>query len=98
MAPTDTASELIELRQPEAIGAMNDHGVDVGNVDTVLDNRRGDEYVVLVGGESVHPSRQLALLELTVPDRDPHAGNELSKAVRNAIDRRHPVVDVVHLS
>ena len=46
-APPDAAAELVELRQAEAVGAVDDHGVDVRDVDAVLDDRRGEQQVVL---------------------------------------------------
>src|SRR5205814_3436324 len=37
---TDPSAELIELRQSIPIGAIDDDGVGVGNVEAVLDDRR----------------------------------------------------------
>ncbi len=49
VAPPHPAAELVELRQAEAVGAVDDHGVDVGDVDAVLDDRRGEQDVELAG-------------------------------------------------
>ena len=43
----DAAAQLVELRQAELVGVVDDHRIDVGNVDSVLDDRRGDENVEL---------------------------------------------------
>jgi hypothetical protein len=47
VAAPDPAAELVELSQPEAVGAVDDHRVDVGDVDAVLDDRGGQQQVEL---------------------------------------------------
>src|SRR5262249_29782197 len=44
-APTDAAAQLMELREAEPIGVVDDHHGRRGHVDTDLDHRRGDEHV-----------------------------------------------------
>ena len=51
---TDAASELVHLREAEAIGTVDDHRVDVRDVDAGLDDGGADEDVELALGELRH--------------------------------------------
>ena len=46
-AAPDTAAQLVQLREPEAVGLLHDHDRRVRNVDADLDHRRRDEHVEL---------------------------------------------------
>ena len=59
--PADAAPQLIELRQPEAVGALDDDRVDVRDVEARLDDRRAHEHVELRGLELDHHVRELVL-------------------------------------
>src|SRR5436190_1994231 len=56
----DAASQLVELREPEAICLLHDHDRRVRDVDADLDHGRGDEHVELTRLEARH---QIAPLE-----------------------------------
>src|SRR5579872_7128701 len=47
LRPADPAPQLVELRKPEHVGAMHDHGVGAWNVEAGFDDRRRQEDVVL---------------------------------------------------
>ena len=49
----DAAAQLVELREPETIRALDHYRVHVGDVETRLDDGRADEHVEL-GGLEVH--------------------------------------------
>src|SRR5689334_4741653 len=51
---TDTTAELMQLRQAEAIGILDDHDGRVRHIDTDLDHRRGDEHVDLAAPVRTH--------------------------------------------
>ena len=50
----DAASELVHLREAEAVGAVDDHRVDVRDVDAGLDDRRTDQHVEFAVAELRH--------------------------------------------
>ena len=52
--PADPAAQLVELGQAEMIGPLDDQGVDQRDVDSVLDDRRRDQDVVLLVDEIDH--------------------------------------------
>ena len=47
VAAPHPAAQLVELRQAEAVRPVDDHGVDVRDVDAVLDDRGGEQDVEL---------------------------------------------------
>ncbi len=94
----DAAAQLIELREPELVGVVHDHRVDVGNVDPVFDDRRGDEHVELAVDEALHHRLELGFAHLTVADRDPRARHELLQRIPYGVDRFDAVVQIVDLS
>ena len=53
-AAPDAAAELVELREAEAVGVLDDHHRRVRHVDADLDHGRGDEHVELAGAERGH--------------------------------------------
>ena len=64
-APHATA-QLVELGQTEPVGAVDDDRVGAGDVQAVLDDRRGHQHIGLVLGEAQHDLFQLALAHLPV--------------------------------
>ena len=91
LVPADAAAELVQVRQAEILGLVDEHGVGVGNVDAGLDDRGGHENVGLVLDELVHHLFQLVLVHLTVADDDAGVGHELADFIRDGLD----VVDLV---
>jgi len=69
-APSDAASELMELTQPEALGVLDHHEVHLWNVDPYLDDRAPHQD----GGSAIHeaPHRPPALIRGLSPVNDHH--------------------------
>ena len=59
--PAYAATELVELGQPEAVGAFDDDRVDVRDVEPRFDDRRAHEHVMLARLEVHHHGRELVL-------------------------------------
>ena len=97
-APADPAAELVQLREPEHVGAVDDERVDRRHVEAALDDRRAHEHVVLALPELVHDPLEPALVHLAVRDRDPHFRHELAHVGRDVLDVLHPVVHEEHLA
>ena len=51
-APADPAAQLVELREPEALGALDEHHGRLGNVEADLDDRRRHQQRRLAACES----------------------------------------------
>src|SRR5207247_2385959 len=66
------SAQLIKLRKTVIVGAIYDDGVGAWDVYSILDDRGGDQHVVLVGNEIKHDALHLFLVHLAVADG--HAG------------------------
>src|SRR4029079_12019084 len=90
-------AELVELCEPEMIGAIDEHRVRVRHVETALDDERGDENVDLPADEAMHDVLELALAHLAVRDGDARARHDATHAIGVCDDRLDAVVDEEHL-
>ena len=79
LAAADAAAELVQLRDPVALGVLDEHHRRVRHVDADLDDRRGHEHVGAAGGERLHRLGLLARLHLAVQQHDLEVG-ELGRA------------------
>ena len=82
-AAADAAAQLVQLRQAEALGVLDDHERCVGHVDADLDHRRCDEDRDLAAGEERHHGRLLGGRHAAVQQADHPAGQRRAElAVR----------------
>jgi hypothetical protein len=88
----DPAPDLVQLRQAQLIGALDDQCVGLRNVETGFDDRRRDEHVSVAAQERVHLLLELALAHLSVRDEEAQLRCELTKLLRRLVDRLDAVV------
>ncbi len=96
--PTDAAAQLVELRQPEVIGAVDEHGIGVGYIESGLDDHRRDQHVHFALYEAAHDCLEVALAHLPVRHFHPPAGCEVAHPLRHRFDGFDAVVDEVDLA
>ena len=94
----DAAADLVELGEPERVGALDDQRVRLRDVEARLDDRRRDEHVGVAAQEGVHLLLELALAHLAVRDDDAQARAELLELRRRLLDRLDAVVQVERLA
>ena len=82
VAPAHPAADLVELGEPERVGALDDQRVRLRDVEARLDDRRRDEHVGVAGEEREHPLLELALRHLAVGDEEAQLRAELPRAAR----------------
>ncbi len=75
-AAAHPAAQLVQLRQAERVGALDDQRVGVGDVQAGLDDRRADQDVVLAVPEPLDGALQLLLGHLPVRDDDAGLGHQ----------------------
>ena len=97
MRAPDAAAQLIELRETEVVGAIDEHRVRVRHVEAALDDQRRDEHVDLAAHEAVHDVLELALAHLPVRDGDARARHDAANVIGVRDDRLDAVVDEEHL-
>src|SRR5690606_16648244 len=98
MRTTDPAAQLVQLRQPEAVGAIDDDGICCRHIDAAFDDRRAQQDVEAAVVEIEHDLLELTLGHLAVPDTYGRFRNQRANTFGDAFDVLHPVVDEVDLS
>ena len=99
LAPAaDATAQLVQLREPEQIGAVDDERVDGRDVEAALDDRGADQHVVLAFPEVEHHPLEATLVHLPVRDADARLGDELAQLLAHVVDVLHAVVDEEHLA
>ena len=97
MAAPHTASQLVQLGEPEPVGAVHDHRVRVRHIESRFDDHCRDENVDFAADESTHHGLEILLPHLPVRHREPRLGPERLYARRDRVDCLDPVVDEIHL-
>ena len=92
-AAADAAAQLMQLRQPEPFGVLDDHDGGVRHVDADLDHGGRDEDVHLPCGERPHDAVLLLRAQPAVQQREPVLREHLGGEVVGHL-RRGPQVDL----
>ena len=87
-AAPDPAAELVELGEPEPVGALDDHHRRLGDVDADLDDGRADEHVELAVAEAGHLGVALGGLQPAVDEPDPERRRARRRAAAPPRPRR----------
>jgi hypothetical protein len=91
---SDAAPYLVQLGEPERVGAFHDECVRLRDVEARLDDRGRDEDVGVAGEERVHALLELLLRHLAVGDEEAQAGAQLLELLPDLVDRLDPIVEV----
>ena len=99
-SPAHPAPQLVQLRQPEAPRAQDDHDGGVGHVHTHLDDRRAHQHVRLAGGVGGHGRGLLGRRQLPVQQPQPEAGQLARRRAprRSAARRRSAATSLSSIS
>jgi hypothetical protein len=91
-------AKLIEIRDPETVGTMDEHGVGTRNVEPALDDRGAEQHVDRAGLELAHDTRECLRRHLSVRHGDPRFGNEAFEPALHQADGHHAVVEYKDLA
>ena len=94
----DAAADLVELGEPERVGALDDQRVRLRDVEPRLDDRRRDEHVGVAAQEREHLLLELALAHLPVRDEEAQVRAQLLQLLGRLLDRLDAVVEVEGLA
>ena len=97
-AAPHTTTQLIELGEAEAIGAINDDRVRVRNIETRFNDGGADQDLRLAAHKLTHDALQCALLHLPMPNHHARIGNKSANLLRRRLNRLNAVVHVVRLA
>src|SRR5205823_4728936 len=73
IAASDTAAQLVELRESESLCVIDEDRIARRDVDAVLDDRRSEQQIEFATDERRHHALELALVHLSMSDRDSQA-------------------------
>ena len=96
--PSYTASELMQVAESEILGLVDDDGIGVRNVYSVLYDGGAQQHVVVTLHEVQHLGLQLLSSHLAVRDADFHIGDKAVENVVNALEFVHLVVKEEYLA
>ena len=95
---TDPAAQLMQLRETEAVGTVDNDRVGSGDVDTALDDRRAQQDVELAVIEIEHDLLEVALRHLSVSDAQIGLGHEFRELLLDTANLLHTIVNEIHLA
>ena len=98
MRAADPAAQLVELRQTEFVGAVDDNRIGVGKIETRLDDRRANQDLGLVVEKIDHDFFQFFGPHLAMRDGDFRFRNQIGQLERQAIDRFDAIMKKEHLT
>ncbi len=84
---------MVEIGEAEAIGAVDEDGVGVGDVDSGFNDGGGEEDVCFVVNEGVHDGFEIVFVHLAVADEDACFGDEFSEFPMDHFDGFDAVVE-----
>ena len=82
MGAPDAPAQLVQLREPETVGAVDQDGVGRRHVDAGLDDGRADQDLEAPVVEIEHQLLELALAHLAVADADRRFRHQAAKPLR----------------
>jgi hypothetical protein len=89
---------LVELRQAQRVGALDDQRVRLRDVDARLDDRRRHEDVGIAAQERVHLLLELTLAHLPVRGDEAQVRAELLQLQHDLLDRLDAIVEIERLA
>ncbi len=95
---SDPAAQLVQLGQTEAVGAVDQNGVGIRDVDAGFDDRAAQQQVEALALEVEHDLLQFALGHLAVADADPRFGHQLPEFAGHLLDAGDVVVQEIDLA
>ncbi len=98
MGAADAAAQLVQLRQAELVGAVDQDRVGGRHVDAGLDDRRAQQDIGAPRDEIAHHTLELALVHLSVRDRDAGLRHQLGQPRALVLDGLDLVVQEVDLA
>src|SRR5262245_39956535 len=87
------AAELVEVAQAEAVGAVNDDGVGVGDVGAALEDGGGEEDVGFAIDKFGHDFFEVVAMHLAMADDDAGVGQEGLELFGHGVNGHDAVVE-----
>ena len=95
---SDATADLVELRQPQPVGVVDDDRVRIRNVQSRLNDGRGHQNVDIALDEIQHNFFQFMFVHLPVGEHDVCLRHQSRHMVCHLVDVIDTVVDIIYLS
>ena len=92
-----TPTQLIQLRQSHGIGIVNNHGIDIGDIQSCLNNRRRHQYINVTIDKVIHDPFQFPFLHLAVCKGHICLRHQLCNGITHLHNGIDTVVDIINL-
>ena len=93
----DASAHLIELREPKAVGIVDDDRIRIGDIDAILDDARRKQDVIMSLVKVHHDLLQNILAHLSVRGGNTCLRYNLQQVLAHPVDALHAVIDKVDL-
>ena len=95
---SDASADLVKLRKSEAVCALNNQGVGVGNIHARLNDRRANEHVDLARKHLAPDVLKLLLVHFSVRDGNPRLGDRFCDLRGTGVDIFHKIIQIKDLT
>ena len=95
---SDTAAQLVQLRQAHMIGVLDNQRIGIRNVNTCLNNCRTHEHINVAVTHARHDARQLPLAHLSVRHRNFRIRQHFFEFCRTRVNGTDLIVQIIGLS
>ena len=95
---THATAQLIKITKTKPIGAINDDGVGVRDIDAALDDRGGEQHICFAIDEGGHYLLQFIGLHLAVPHQNTRLRHNALQFFLQRINGAHAIVQKKHLT
>src|SRR5690242_1226654 len=92
LVTSDAAAKLMQVGQTIPIGLMDENRVGVGDIQTALDNRRGQQQIELMVHKPEHDFLELPLRHLSMCDLQSRLGHDLAQPASNDLNVLHAIM------
>jgi len=98
LVSTDPPAKLVELREAQSIGSINDDGVGGADIQTGFDDGSAQQNIERTAVEVAHNPFQALFRQLAVSHRQPRPWNQLFDQACHAMDALHAIMNEEDLS
>ena len=97
VGPSDSASQLIKLGESISVRIMDDHGINIGNIQPCLNDGSGNQHINISIYKTVHNVFQFPLAHLPVGKIYSCLRHQLCNAQCHICNIRYPIINIIHL-
>ena len=95
---SDSSTKLIQLWKSISVRIMNDHRIDIGNIQSGLNDRCRNQYIYISVNKCIHDCFQLSLTHLSMGKIHSRIRQKLRDPCRHICNIIHAVINIINLT